>query len=864
MKWFRRDPIDQELQAHFEMLRQERLEAGDTPEQAERFARLRLGSRPAAREAVLDEGGWHRLESLARHLRLALRSYARNGGAYILATAILSLGIGLSVALFSVVDAVVLTPLPVPGEERVHLIWKTDPAQQAHLVGEMAYVELGDLQNMVPEIESVALFPAAPYGNGRTVQPDTGDPVQVESCPATPDFFRVLGVKPMRGRGFDARESAPGAAPVVVLSDWAWRRYFGARPDVLNQTIRVNGRGHEVIGIMPPEFDFPRGVGLWVNLPVSANRGMTWLQAVARSRPGVGADALRNSTDRAFRLQVQNHSKEYSPAQRAVVTPIREFFVGSSKPQLLLSLAASVLLLLSACASAANLFVSRTIARRHEIATRAALGASHGQILMQFAAEAVVASVFAVFAGGTLAAAVLRVLVDWAPPDIPRLENAALNTNAFAVSVAAALLSTFACVVGPVVLLRRQMLAGAAGGGIRLAGSRSGTRLQRTFVLLQAALTVTVLVASAMVFSSYRALLATDLGFSSRDALTVNLALRGPDMNPERYRRTYLDLIDTLRSKPGVTHAAGILLRPLEGPIGWDTAYSFEFEDALRDPTAVLPKANFEVVTPGYFETAGMALQSGRDFTPHDTGETEKVVIVSRSIARRFERAGRHPVGERMMVFDEVRRVIGTVADVRFRGVRQAGEDVYVPHTQVDTPTNYLIVRGNLPAGELASLVRETVRAVAPGQAIAAEATFGELADRNTARDRFHLMLLLVFAAGALLLAIAGVHSVTRETVSVRAKELAIRVAVGASRSRLAVETSRGILVWVAVGACVGLGLSLWMGRAAASLLYEVSHRDPLILAGSAAFVVAAAALSSFGPSWKAAGRDPRGQLLSD
>jgi predicted permease len=858
------DPIDEELREHLEALRQERLEAGDSPEEALRYARHRLGHAPAIREEVRDLSLYHRAESAVRHVRFALRSFRRHGGAYILATAILGIGIALSVAVFSLVDAVVFAPLPIPQQERVHLIWKTDPGNQPHLVGELAYAELADLQTNMPEIQQVALFPAAPYGNGRVLQVGGEDPVQIESCPTTPDFFRVMDAQPVLGRGFAPGDSAAGAAPVVVLSHRVWHKHFGARRDIIHQPVRLNGRGHTVIGVMPPEFDFPRGIGLWVNMAANNERGATWLQAVARVSPGVTREQLQASANRTFQLQASEHPKEYLATQRAVVTPVAEFTTGTARVQLLLALLASLLLLLSACVSAGNLFLSRALARRQEVATRVSLGATQGQILSQFAIESFVAAALATLAGGAVASLLIRLLIHWAPPDIPRIENAGLNFMALAFAATVALLAAVACAMGPALLLRRGNLeAMLRDGGTRTAGSRAGNRLQRAFVFLQATLTVAILAASVLLFASYRAMLQTDIGLGNRDALTMNLSLRGPRVNSENYRLFYLELLDRLRAQPEVTQAAGVLLRPLEGSIGWDTKYTLEFERGQRDPKRV-PKANFEVVTPGYFEAIGTPLIAGRDFQLQDTQDTERVVIISQGLARHFRDAGLDPLGQRMNVFGANRKVVGVVADARYRGVVQAGEDVYVPNLQIGVPTNYLVIRGKVPAGELLALVRRTLKDMDPAQAIAGEATLGQLVERNTARDRFNVAILLLFAAGAIVLAAVGIHSVVRESVAVRAKEMAVRTALGASRGRLSAQTVRGVVLCVAAGVATGILASLLLGPAAEHLLYSVSARDPWILTGVAAFVLTVAIGSSLLPAWNAAGQHPRKHLFSD
>ncbi|MCX6607258.1 MAG: ABC transporter permease, partial [Acidobacteria bacterium] len=389
------DPLDDELAHHREQLKHERLAQGDSPADAEAYARRRLGNTLCIQEEVRAVHPLATLETLLRHVRFASRSFLRHGGSYLLATALLALGIGLSVAMFSLVEAVVFAPLPYPQQQNIHLVWKYDTQTAAHVVGELAYPELADLRANANEIAKVALIPAALYGNGRVIQTGTQDPVQIEACPTTADLFQVLGIAPALGRDFVPSDEAAGAAPVVILSHAVWREHFNANPQVIGQAIRLNGVGHTVIGVMPPTVDFPRGTGLWLPLRADARRGTTWLLAVVRTPPGVSRQALHAAAERTFQLQVADHLKEYSRSQHAVVTPLAEYLTGSSRPQLLLALIASVLLLLSACVSASNLFLSRSFVRRREVATRTALGASTLQILAQFTVEGLLAATLA-------------------------------------------------------------------------------------------------------------------------------------------------------------------------------------------------------------------------------------------------------------------------------------------------------------------------------------------------------------------------------------------------------------------------------------------------------------------------------------
>jgi len=864
MPWLpKRDPIDDELKFHFEALKQERLDAGDSEAEAMRFARLRLGMSATVEEDVRRMSWTHRIEMMIRDARFAVRSFTRHGGAYVWATVILAVGIGLSVPMFSLVEAVLLNPLPFPNQGDVHLIWKTDLQVNEQLVGELAFPELGDLKANVPNLQSVALIPAALYGNGRVLQIGTQEPVQIETCPTTAGLFRVLKIAPALGRDFETADQDPGAAPVVILSDPVWRSQFGARRDVVGQIVRLNGVGHTVIAVMPPEASFPRGAGLWIPLRTELRRGATWLVAVARMKPGSSRDALQRAADRTFQLQASSYPKEYPMSQRAVVTPIAEFLTGTSRGQLLVSLVASLLLLVSACVSASNLFLSRTLVRRREVATRVSLGASRSQILMQFAVEALVAATAATFAGSVLAAALIRTLVRWAPADIPRIEAARLDFGALAFAAVVTLLATLACVIGPALVLQGKNLDAMLREGVRTAGSRTGQRLQSVFVFCQSTSTVTILAVGLLLFLSYRAMLHTDLGFVHRDTMTMNLALRGPSVSLEVRRRFYTELLNRLRAAPEITSAAAVLLRPFEGPIGWDSEYTLGFEAATRDLNH-LPKANFEVVTPGYFETVGTALLAGRDFNDHDLEDSDTVAIVSESLARRIRAAGYDPILHRIRVFGAWRKIVGVTADARYRRVVQSADNVFVPYLQSAVPTNYLVLRGHVSSTELLSLVRRTLKEVDSTQAIAGEATLGDLIERNTARNRFNVSILILFAAGAILLAAAGIHSVVRESVTVRAKEIALRIALGAGRVRLVAQATQTALAWVLAGEFIGVAGAFLLGRTAADLLYGISPGDPTVLASVAVFMFAIAFVSSMIPAWIAAGQDPREGLQAD
>jgi putative ABC transport system permease protein len=809
------------------------------------------------------------IRDLARNVHVAFRIFTRHGP-YWTATAILALGIGMSVAMFSLVDAVLLRPLPFPGQEAIQVIWKANPLI-GDQVEELAYPELRDLQENIADFEYVAVMPTSLYGYGRVLQTGQAPPVEIESAPVSHDFFRVLGVSPAMGRDFTSLDEQVGAAPVVMISDRVWRERLSADRNIVGRMIRLNGQGHTVIGVMAPGVEFPRGAGLWIPLGVDRrvveSRGATFLQAIARLSPGRSRETIAGQVNGLFARQAADHPEAYSASQRAVVTPLVEYWTGSARLHLWIMLAASLLLLVAAAVSAGNLLLSRTLARQFEIATRLALGARHGQILSQLAAEGAAIAAIATVGGLLMAQAVVRLLASWAPADIPRLSSAALDLHSFGFASGAALFAAVACSLAPGWWVAHVPPDSALReGGSRSSMSKRSGRTRSTFVLVQAAVTTILLAMTTLLVQSYRSMMATDTGFANRDTVTMNVQLRGPSLfsaqafDAAARRAFYARLLEHLRQAPGVTSAATVLLRPLEGTIGWDVSYQFEFETAGKE-NRVLPKANYEVVTSGYFQTVGTPLLEGRDFNEHDSADSESVVIISRTLAERIRASGYVPLGHRVRLGlgqSHWSKVIGVCSDARYRSITQGGADVFVSYLQAQPPTNYLVIRGAQPAAELAALVRRSMAELDPSQAAAGVATIGELIDRNMARHRFNMILLLWFGVCAAVLAATGVYSVIAESVAAREREVAIKTALGAGRPRLVREIVSGTLALVLTGEVLGVCCTALFGHAASDLLYGVSPHDPVMLGLVGSFLFLVSLLAAFWPAWIAASGDPR------
>jgi putative ABC transport system permease protein len=778
--------------------------------------------------------------------------------------AILALGIGMSVAMFSLVDAVLLRPLPFPKQESIQVIWKADPLAGTH-VEELAYPELRDLQANIPDFEYVAVMPTSLYGYARVLQRDGAAPVQIESAPVSHDFFRVLGIAPVLGRGFSSSDEHVGAAPVVVISDEVWREQLGAAPDIIGRMIRLNGQGSTVIGVMARGAEFPGGAGMWVPLGIEARvverRGASFLQAIARVTPGVPRERVLAEVNALFVRLAAEHPEVYSRSQRGVVTPLVEYWAGSARLHLWVMLGASLLLLGASIVSAGNLLLSRMLARRFEFATRLALGARRGQIMAQLGMESAVVAVAAALAGLAVAQAAIRFLVRLAPPDIPRLSEAGLNIDGFWFAAGAAIVAAIACTVMPGWTAARMRLESV----LRQRGAR--TSLRDVFVVAQAAVTVMLLAMASLLVLSYRSMMNADIGFANRDAVSMNLQLRGPGLfSSQAYdlkarRLFYAELLKKLREASGVTSVAAVLLRPLEGTIGWDVPYEFEFE-ARGKPGRVLPKVNYEVVTPDYFRTVGTPLLEGRDFSERDVEGADPVVIVSETLARKVRAAGHEPVGYRVRIGGNVwSKVVGVAGEARYRSITQQGADIFVPNTQATPSTNYLVIRGTRSAGDLATLVRATLAGIDPNQAVAGVETLGELIDRNSARHRFNMTLLVWFGVCAAILAASGVYSVVGETMASREREVAIRSALGAQRGRLVREMVSRTIGFVLLGELAGMGVVLGLGKLESGVLYGVSAHDPRVSAVIVTFLFVTSVAAAFWPAWSTAGKDLRASL---
>ncbi len=805
-------------------------------------------------------------DEMFQDLRYGARMLLKHKGFTALAVLTLALGIGANTAIFSIVYEVLLRPLPFAGQERLMVAWKKDTTANSPLV-ELSVAEFQDWQANSRGFDGLAVMPTTVYGYGYVLT-GGGEAVQLESSRVTGSFFPLLGVQPALGRVFDETDDQVNAPRVAVISDRLWRDRFNADPEMIGQTITLTQHGFTVVGVMPAKFEFPKGADLWVPLRATMNargienRGAVFLQAIGRLKPDVTTEQAEAELNTIISRVAAEHPETKAEGHRAVITPLTRYLFGDARPALWLLLAATAMLLLIAAANTANMLLARATVRRREFAIRAALGAGRFRIIRQLLSESFLLASCGGICGVLLAHWLIGLLVYIAPSDIPRFERISLNAQALGFSVLITLFVAFIFGLFPALAASRLNLNETLSeGGTKMSGERSGIRMRGALVIAEVAVTVVLLTGATLVLRSFMNLSRVDLGFEPRNVLTMHLRLTGSKYSgPEPRREFYRQLVDRLEAEPGVIAASAVLIRPLEGTIGWEADYAREGQsvDESRQNTV----ANFEVITPHYFRTFGITLKAGREFTPQDKLETERVVIVSETMARSVFASAENAVGKRIKLYPSAtdepwRTVVGVAADVRYRELQNVRFDLYVPIAQGMAAVNHFAVRTETDPAAFLTTVRREVAALDPTQAVTRVATMEQLVAANLARPRFSAVLLYWLSALALLLAAVGIYSVVAYSVAQRVGEIGVRVALGAQAvDILKLVIGQGMRPVVA-GIGIGLTVSFALTRLLGTLLYGVSATDPLTFGAVAVILALVAMFACALPARRATKVDP-------
>ena len=658
---------------------------------------------------------------------------------------------------------------------------------------------------------------------------------------------------------------------MVVLSDATWRREFAASPEALGRTVRLDGVAHTVIGVMPPEFDFPRAAGFWRAVEPAVDslvhkREIGFLSVVGRLRPGV----TRADAEAELSRVADEAARETLPADihvAASIAPLAEQLTGRVRPVLLILFGATALVLVIACVNVASLLLAQAPARRRELAVRTALGASGGRLLRQLLAESVVIGVTGGALGYVLAAAAVRTLGAMVPAELFRGETVSMDGTVVTFAALVALLASVGFGLAPAWTGVRTDVQAALRDGGKTSSGKGARRFLRLLVVMETAVAMVLLVGAGLVLNGFLRLRAVDPGPDPHLTLTLQVFPSNAELAEAAKSHAFFSrLVERVEALPGVEAAAGVLIRPLEGPQGFD--YPFTIEGRSREEQATNPFLNYEAVTPGYFASTGLRIISGRGFTPQDRAGAPRVVIVGQSVARRFW-PGADAVGRRIKwgAPDGPApwlEVVGVVEDGRYRGLESVSLDAYVPYEQSPWPLNHLVVRTQAdPAALVASLRREAT-AIEPSVRLLDVATVGAMMRAALARPRFATTLLGSFGVTALLLAAVGLAGVLWFTTRERTREIGIRMALGASAGRIRLDILREGATLALLGLALGAGLAAALARLVRSLLYEVGPHDLPTYAVVAVALGGVAVLGAFLPAWRASRQDAVVALRSD
>jgi len=802
------------------------------------------------------------LGPLVDDIRFSLRQLARRPSLSLLALLTIALGTGSATAIFSVVDGVLLKPLPFPDPGRLVALCETNPTVEGYCA------------NSPPDVEdwSARSRAAVSFGLGRSQSfkmTRAGEaPEGLSGGIVTPGLFATLGVRAAVGRLFTDADLTPAGRHVVVLSDALWRSRFAADPRVIGSTIALDEDSYVIVGVLPPQATVP-DIGyakLFLPLPFSPrdeeNRRWRGFTALARLAPGATVEVL-SAELAGFQRELADLHPATNRGWSVRVEPLLDHEVGAVKPTLLVFLGAVGILVLVACANVANLLVARGVAREREFAVRAALGARFGRVLQLIAVESGLLAVLGGAAGVLVALWGTDALLALMPVGLPRVSEVHLDARVLTFALALTTVTGLLTGLAPGWRASRLDLAEAIKEGHQPRAWRRALGLRGGLIVVEVALAFVLAVGAGLLTRSYAALLHWDPGFETGGILTFwTYASTGTYAQvPGRFARVE----DELRTLPGVLAVGMASAGPLFG--GGDGAAEFTVAGEAPDPAGPIVASWYDI-SPGYFRTLGVALRRGRLFEATDREDAPRVVIVNAALARRWF-AGGDPVGRRLVMkhHTETVEIVGVVADVPpFTPGEAAQPEIYWPYAQEPRWASYYVLRTRpgVDAAALANQVSARLAALDPDLTPSHLATMDQLIDNELRRPKFDMLLIGVFATMALVLTLVGVYGVIAASVAARTRELGVRVALGASGGRVVSMVMREGMTLAGIGLAAGLGLAFVLARFARSLLVGVAPTDPASYAGVALGIAAATAAACFVPARRAARVDPMEALRAE
>ena len=803
------------------------------------------------------------MDVLLKDLVYSLRMLLKRPGLTLVAIIAIALGIGANTAIFSVVNTVLLQPLPYDEPQQLVMLATEQRNQALDGRGTFSIPDLLDLQQSSKTLEYVSAI----QGSG-TMITEGGEPERVLGAAVNADYFPLLRVKPELGRAFTRDEDKPGAPPVIVLSHALWQRRFGGDPNIIGREVNVGGKA-TVIGIMPPGFKFPISdepqdyweptfAGSFITKEMREQRANRFLSVIGRLKPGVTVEQAKADLDLLSR-QIEQQSPESNTNIIFNAVSMHEDITRDYRSALLIMLGAVGLVLLIACANVANLLLARAATRQKEVAIRMALGASRRRIASQLLTESLLLSLAGGVLGLLLASWGMQLLVAYGPADVPRLREVGLDRY---VLFFTAFVST---ITGVLFGLAPALQATKPDPGNTLKQDGRGlthggrNRMRAVLIVSEVALSLMLLAGAGLLINSFWRLLRTDAGFNPKSVVGLDIPLSiATYKTGEQRAAAFQQLIDRMKTVPGVRDAS------VASNIPWidrDIELSFQVEGRAPYKPGEEAVADYNVAGAGYFRTMDISLLRGRVFTDSDNATAPKVMVVSNAFVQRYF-PNEDPIGRRI-VFDgndkTAREIVGVVGDVHRQGLdRNVQPEMYVSFVQRPERRLNVVVRTEASnASELIPALRAQVKAFDPNQIIWRTQTFEELLGKSVAPRRFNMMLLGIFAGVALILAAVGLYGVMSYSVSWRVHEIGIRMALGANRANVLGLIVRQGMTLTLIGLAVGLVGAFLLSRVMTSLLYGVSPTDPLTFAGVSLVLLSVAVLACFIPARRATRVDP-------
>ena len=800
--------------------------------------------------------------TLSHDVRFACRALWRAKAFTLAAVSMLSFGIAAAVTMFALVQGVLLRPLPVHEPDRLIVSWREARGSNSarYPFGNTEIESVGRASRLLASVAGVTR-----NGVGRAALEDGGEPDYVNVALVTGAFFDVLAVQPLLGRTLKPEDDREGAEHVVVLSRGLWQRRYGASPQVIGRRVRLDDQAFTIAGVIPSDLDFPPGVEVWRTTSSVDTAGpfgdaaRREVNLLARLRAGVTIQQARSEIEA---ISIQLATEAPADAVRNMVTVVRGFpetITGEVRPAMLALFGAVGLVLLITTGNVANLLLMRGEARRGELAVRAALGAGRGRIVREMLLETLTLSVLAAIAGLILARWTLQTIVTVIPDTVPRLESVRVDGFVGLFTLAVVVLVTMLAGVAPASIVLRNDLAAESrriGRGTTAAG---GARGRRILVVGQIALTVAVVAAAGLLIRSVLKLQAVDLGLPAERLMLAELHMPQARYAERARRAQFLDdAISQLEAVPAIAAATPVNLSPFSGQ-GWDLP-QFTAEGQSGHEAAGNPSLNIESVHPNYFRTFQVPIVRGRPFSAADRAGAPEVVIVSEDVAARTWPGG-DAIGRRLKMGPPDAggswyTIVGVAASTRYREVAAPRPTLYLPAAQFQMTAEMMALRSAAPLELVKTLAAERIRSIDPEVRVMRVAPFTEMLARRLARPRFTAFVLGIFGLSAWLLSTIGLYAVMAAYVRQRDRELAVRLALGATPARVRRLVLEEVVRIAGVGAVLGLAAATMTNRLLRGMLFEVEPLDPVAVAGAALLIIAAAALASYLPLRRAAGLD--------